>query len=78
MGTKNEAYAYNNIGFEYLINERYDEAIAAFEKAINLNPKYYPAATKKLEQPNRALNEKVEMKKSHYFLFGFKAPKGTV
>lgn len=53
-GTQNEAYAYNNLGYEYLLNKRYEQAIQAFERAIALNPIYYPAANKNLEQAKQA------------------------
>jgi Flp pilus assembly protein TadD len=48
-GSGSEAVAYNNLGQEYLFIEKYNEAREAFEKAIVLNPKFYPAAQKNLE-----------------------------
>ena len=39
-----EASAYNNLGCIYLAEEKYAEAIAAFQKAMEVNPKYYVKA----------------------------------
>ncbi|WP_162096637.1 tetratricopeptide repeat protein [Desulfotalea psychrophila] len=54
-GTKDEAYAYNNIGFEYLTHRRYKEAIVALEKALELNPQFYPTAYESLEKARKGL-----------------------
>lgn len=54
-GAKNESSAYYNMGVEYLALEKYPEAIEAFEKAIALNPQYYPAAVNNLERAKKAL-----------------------
>lgn len=48
-GSEDSAVAYNNMGYELLTSKKYKEAITAFEKAIALNPKFYPSAQKYLE-----------------------------
>ena len=47
-GTNREAVAYNNMGYEYLTNKNYKDAVHAFERAIELYPKFYPSAQKNL------------------------------
>lgn len=54
-GSDNEAAAYNNMGKEYLLARKYEKAIEAFDKAIALNPKYYAAAQKNMDQAKRQL-----------------------
>ena len=54
-GSENEAAAYNNMGQEYLFAKKYEKAIEAFDKAIALNPKYYAAAQKNMDQAKRQL-----------------------
>ena len=54
-GTESEAVAYNNMGYEYLMVKKYTEAIEALQKAIDLNPKFYPSAQKNLAQAQREL-----------------------
>ncbi len=58
-GSDNEAVAYNNIGYEFLSHKKYVEAIQAFEKAIDLYPKFYPSAQKNLEIAKHALSKSV-------------------
>lgn len=58
-GSENEAEAYNNMGYEFLTNRKYSEAIQAFEKAIALHPKFYPAAHKNLDIANHELSKEV-------------------
>jgi tetratricopeptide (TPR) repeat protein len=48
-GSENNAVAYNNMGYELLNSKKYKEAIKAFEKALALNPKFYPSAQKNLD-----------------------------
>lgn len=55
-GSENEAVAYNNMGYEFLTHKKYSEAIQAFEKAIELYPKFYPAAQKNLAIAKQALS----------------------
>ncbi len=55
-GTENEAVAYNNMGYEYLSVKKYSEAIEALQKAIDLHPKFYPSAQKRLNQAQRELS----------------------
>jgi len=47
-GSENEAAAYNNMGYQFLTSKKYRDAIQAFEKAIDLYPKFYPYAQKNL------------------------------
>ena len=54
-GSENEAAAYNNLGQEYLFAKKYEKAIEAFDQAIALNPKYYVAAQRNMEQAKRQL-----------------------
>ncbi|OGR18360.1 MAG: hypothetical protein A2X81_10315 [Desulfobacterales bacterium GWB2_56_26] len=54
-GSDNEAAAYNNMGQEYLFAKKFEKAIEAFDKAIALNPKYYTAAQKNMDQAKRQL-----------------------
>lgn len=56
-GSANEAAAYNNMGYAFLQEKKYTEAIPAFEKAIELHPKFYPAAQKNLEIAEQALSD---------------------
>ncbi|WP_136796459.1 tetratricopeptide repeat protein [Desulfosediminicola ganghwensis] len=53
-GSKSEAEAYNSLGYQYLVNSQFLKAIKAFEKAIDLNPKYYVAAEKNLTTAQNA------------------------
>lgn len=56
-GSESEAVAYNNMGYEYLSAKKYPEAIEALQKAIDLNPKFYPSAQKNLAQAERELSQ---------------------
>jgi len=47
-GSKSEAEAYNNLGYQYLVSKQFLKAIEAFERAIDLNPRYYIEAEKNL------------------------------
>jgi Flp pilus assembly protein TadD len=49
------AKAYNNLGVIYLGEKRYQEAIAAFEKAVQLSPSYYAKANENLKSVRQAL-----------------------
>jgi tetratricopeptide (TPR) repeat protein len=55
-GSENDAMAYNNMGYEFLTHKKYSEAIQAFEKAIELYPKFYPSAQKNLAIAKHALS----------------------
>jgi len=55
-GSENEAVAYNNMGSEFLTSQKYKEAIQAFEKAIDLHPKFYPSAQNNLAIATHALS----------------------
>ncbi|WP_419176055.1 tetratricopeptide repeat protein [Desulfosediminicola sp.] len=56
-GSKSEAEAYKSLGYQYLVISQFLKAITAFEKAIDLNPKYYVAAEKNLTlAENRYIN----------------------
>jgi Flp pilus assembly protein TadD len=50
-----EAAAYNNIGYEYLMNEEYEEAIKAFNKAISINPQFYEKAFNNMKTAKKAM-----------------------
>jgi Flp pilus assembly protein TadD len=50
-----EAKAYNNLGVIYLAEKRYQEAITAFEQAVQLSPSYYPKANENLKLARQAL-----------------------
>lgn len=58
-GSENEAVAYNNMGYEYLTHKKFNEAIQAFEKALNLYPKFYPSAQKNLDIAKHELSKTV-------------------
>lgn len=58
-GSESVAVAYNNMGYEFLVNKKYKEAIEAFEKAIDLHPQFYPSAQKNLDIANRELSNVV-------------------
>lgn len=45
-----EAEAYNNIGYLYMTQSRWDEAERAFRKALELSPRYYVRAGANLER----------------------------
>ena len=45
-----EAEAYNNIGYLYMSQSRWDEAENAFRKALELSPRYYVRAGANLER----------------------------
>ncbi len=48
--TVGEAEAYNNIGYLYMTQSRWDEAESSFRKALELSPRYYPRAGANLER----------------------------
>ncbi len=48
-GTVGEAAAYNNIGYLYMTQQRFDEAEQALNKALQLNPRHYVRAQQNLE-----------------------------
>lgn len=48
--TVSEAEAYNNIGYLYMTQSRWDEAESAFRKALELSPRYYARAGANLER----------------------------
>lgn len=58
-GSENIAVAYNNMGYEFLTIKKYREAILAFEKAIDLYPKFYPSAQKNLDIAKHELSNAV-------------------
>jgi len=47
---RDEATAYNNIGYLYLTAGKYDEAIKSFEKAVEINPKFYVRAHENMKK----------------------------
>ena len=55
-GTDTEAVAYNNMGYEHLTHRNYKEAVQAFEKAIELYPKFYPSAQKNLNIAQKGMS----------------------
>lgn len=48
--TVGEAEAYNNIGYLYMTQRRWDDAESAFRKALELSPRYYVRAGANLER----------------------------
>lgn len=48
-GTVGEAEAYNNIGYLYMTQGRFDEAEQALNKALQINPRYYVRAQENLD-----------------------------
>lgn len=48
--TIGEAAAWNNIGYLYMTQERFDDAERALRKALELNPKFYEKAQENLER----------------------------
>lgn len=51
---KGQAAAYNNIGYLYFLDEQYDKAVAAFERAMELKPTYYAKAHENLKRAKLA------------------------
>lgn len=51
--TVGEAAAWNNIGYLYMTQERYDDAERALKKALELNPKFYTRAQENLDRIER-------------------------
>lgn len=51
----NEASAYNNLGYIYITEKKYQEAIKTFQRAIELNPKYYVNAHENMKRAESAL-----------------------
>jgi len=47
---KDEAAAYNNIGYIYLTEGKYAQATEVLEKAIRINPRYYVKAHENMER----------------------------
>jgi len=52
-----EATAYYNLGYLYMLEKKYKEAIRAFEKAIELKPGFYTKAHENLKKARAALNK---------------------
>ncbi|WP_461211320.1 SPOR domain-containing protein [Desulfocurvus sp. DL9XJH121] len=50
-----EAAAYNNLGYLYFLDEDYARAVAAFQRAIELEPSYYTRASENLKRARLAL-----------------------
>ena len=50
----NEAEAYNNLGYIYLLEGKNKEAIDAFEKALDLSPGFYVRAYENLNRAKTA------------------------
>jgi Flp pilus assembly protein TadD len=48
--TVGEAEAYNNVGYLYMTQRRWDEAESSFRKALELSPRYYVRAGANLER----------------------------
>ncbi len=48
-----QAGAYNNVGYIYMVQNRWQEAEAAFIKSLELNPSYYVKAAKNLDYLRR-------------------------
>jgi len=62
-----KASAYNNIGYLYMTEQKYKQALEAFEKAIETKPKYYAKAQENREAVKAAISrpsEDSEQKKS--------------
>jgi tetratricopeptide (TPR) repeat protein len=59
---KDEATAYNNIGYLYLTAGKYDEAIKSFEKAIEINPRFYVKAHENMKEAKAAADIKSQGK----------------
>lgn len=59
---KDEATAYNNIGYLYLTAGKYDEAIKSFEKAVEINPKFYVRAHENMKEAKAAADIKSQEK----------------
>lgn len=58
-GSDQDAIAYNHMGYNFLIHKKYQEAIVSFQKAIELFPRYYPAAQDNLKIAQNALSQSV-------------------
>lgn len=52
----NEAAAYNNVGYLYFLDGMYPQAVAAFERAIELEPQFYVRASENLKRARLALS----------------------
>ncbi len=51
--TVGEAAAWNNLGYLYMTQKRYDDAERALKKALELNPKFYARAQENLDRVER-------------------------
>jgi tetratricopeptide (TPR) repeat protein len=51
-----EAAAYNNIGYIYMTDGKYEEAIKTLEKAIEIRPSFYVKANENLKKAKAATN----------------------
>jgi len=62
MKAGDKASAYNNLGYFYMNEERYEEAVVAFENAIEAKPSYYVKAQENLKRAKLALTKISESK----------------
>jgi tetratricopeptide (TPR) repeat protein len=58
----NEAEAYNNLGYIYLLEGKNKEAIVAFEKALDLSPGFYVKAYENLNRAKAASPDSFSLK----------------
>ncbi len=55
-----KASAYNNIGYLYMTEQKYKQALEAFEKAIEIKPKHYAKAQENREAVKVAISRPSE------------------
>lgn len=58
----NEATAYNNIGYIYMTEGKQEKAIEAFEKAVEINPRFYVRAHENMKEARAAADIKSQEK----------------
>lgn len=55
--TGDEAQAYNNLGYMYVVQKKYPQAVEALQKAVALRPTFYPTANENLKVAEAALQQ---------------------
>lgn len=59
-----DAQAYNELGYVYLLDRRYEQAKQLFQQAISLSPTYFERANKNLQQVNALMSQQEQQSRS--------------